>query len=528
MRRVLLTAAAVALVWAPAAGAWTWPAGGSVLQHFSFDPAHPYAAGEHRGIDVAGTPGEAVLAPRAGSVTFAGSVPGSGRAVTITTDDGYAVSLTHLGSVDVAEHVSVQEGDAIGRVGTGGEGEHPEPYVHLGVRVASQDQGYLDPESFLPPRAAPAAPPPVAPAPPPAAGGSASAGGAAASPPAPAQAAPEPAPAATPASPAPAPSAGHAQPAATSAPSSAAPAAAAPAAAPPAATPTPQPSSTASQAPAAAPAPASEPQRTAAPGPAPVPAEPLADAAAAPPGDVPAPGSALTVVRHPGASGSAIRSRAASPTVRASAAHVAAAVPAAGRAPTPPTTRLPARYRRHVGSTAVRVASGGAIRRARVPVRRPPTVRPRPAPHTRARHATTTVGLPSRRVASPPVERPAAPQASAAGAAWPRLLLAGESAALLGLLAGAAALVLRARGRAGDVHIIAGRGDGPAQDPGGAGLAVRSGAPASWPYRRLRRPGRRVRALSPASRQRRLDGERHGRAWDADHGGRRPRGEVLR
>src|SRR5579885_3689597 len=247
MRRVLLTAAAVALVWAPAAGAWTWPAGGSVLQHFSFDPAHPYAAGEHRGIDVAGTPGEAVLAPRAGSVTFAGSVPGSGRAVTITTDDGYAVSLTHLGSVDVAEHVAVQEGDAIGRVGTGGEGEHPEPYVHLGVRVASQDQGYLDPESFLPPRAAPAAPPPVAPAPPPAAGGSASAGGAAASPPAPAQAAP-------------------------SAPSSAAPAAAAPAAAPPAATPTPQPSSTASQAPAAAPAPASEPQRTAAPGPAPVPA----------------------------------------------------------------------------------------------------------------------------------------------------------------------------------------------------------------------------------------------------------------
>ena len=46
MQRVVLRAAAfvAALVCAPVAGAWTWPADGPVLQPFVFDPAHPYAA----------------------------------------------------------------------------------------------------------------------------------------------------------------------------------------------------------------------------------------------------------------------------------------------------------------------------------------------------------------------------------------------------------------------------------------------------------------------------------------------------
>ena len=57
MRRVLLVAALAALLVAPVAGAWTWPAGGPVLQPFVFDPAHPYAAGEHRGIDIAADAG---------------------------------------------------------------------------------------------------------------------------------------------------------------------------------------------------------------------------------------------------------------------------------------------------------------------------------------------------------------------------------------------------------------------------------------------------------------------------------------
>jgi hypothetical protein len=173
MRRVLLVAALAALLVAPVARAWTWPVDGPVLQPFTFDPAHPYAAGEHRGIDIAADASEAVLAPAAGTVTFSGTVPGSGRALTITTADGLAVTLTHLGSLSVAAGTPVAEGQPVGAVGPSGDPEVAGPYLHLGIRLAAEVQGYRDPLSFLPargaapaaPGAAPVAPGPAAPAP---------------------------------------------------------------------------------------------------------------------------------------------------------------------------------------------------------------------------------------------------------------------------------------------------------------------------------------------------------------------------
>src|SRR6187397_999065 len=161
MRRVVLRAAAVvgALACAPAAGAWTWPAGGAVLRPFDFDPAHPYAGGEHRGIDVGGDAGSAVLAPAAGTVSFAGSVSTSGKSVTIQTPDGLSVTLTHLGSIGVNRNAVVTEGSSVGTIGPSGTPEAAEPYLHMGIRVTSEDQGYLDPLAFLPPRVG--LPPPV-------------------------------------------------------------------------------------------------------------------------------------------------------------------------------------------------------------------------------------------------------------------------------------------------------------------------------------------------------------------------------
>ena len=97
MRRVFPAAVLAALFFVPGAGAWAWPAAGDVVQPFSFDPAHPYAAGQHRGVDIAGDAGSTVVAPEGGSVSFAGTVPTSGKSVTILTGDGYAVTLTHLG-----------------------------------------------------------------------------------------------------------------------------------------------------------------------------------------------------------------------------------------------------------------------------------------------------------------------------------------------------------------------------------------------------------------------------------------------
>ena len=162
MRRALLPVVLAALLLAPGASAWTWPAGGPVLQPFLFDPSHPYAAGQHRGIDLGGAEGSPVLAPAAGTVSFAGTVPSSGKSVTIETPDGYSVTLTHLGSISVARNAEVAEGGPVGTIGASGDGEVPQPYVHLGVRLTAQVQGYLDPLTLLPPHgAAPVEPAPV-------------------------------------------------------------------------------------------------------------------------------------------------------------------------------------------------------------------------------------------------------------------------------------------------------------------------------------------------------------------------------
>jgi hypothetical protein len=290
VRRLVLAAALAVLVLAPPAGAWTWPTAGAVVQPFSFDLAHPYAAGQHRGVDVAGDRGSTVIAPAAGVVAFAGSVPSSGLTLTIDTADGYAVTLTHLGSLSSAKGASVAEGDGVGTIGPSGDPEVSGPYVHLGVRVAAQPQGYLDPLSLLPgrvpvppvlvPLAAPpadtppdASPAAVAPDPDsaPAAGGmpgddSRSLGGAAASDPAAADAptttdggsAPAPTPAAAPVA-ADAPASATVPAPADPAPAVGGPDAVARADAVPAAQPAPPASAAAAPAPPAAPAPAPAP-----------------------------------------------------------------------------------------------------------------------------------------------------------------------------------------------------------------------------------------------------------------------------
>src|SRR5207245_626846 len=100
-----------------------------------------------------------------GTVSFAGSLPTSGECLTIETADGYSVTLTHLGSIGVAEGAAVAEGDVVGTIGPSGTPEQPGPYVHLGIRLTADSLGYLDPLGFLPP---PETPPTPTPAPTPA------------------------------------------------------------------------------------------------------------------------------------------------------------------------------------------------------------------------------------------------------------------------------------------------------------------------------------------------------------------------
>jgi MYXO-CTERM domain-containing protein len=141
----------VFLAWTPAAYAWSRPVQGPVLQPFAYDEAHPYASGQHRGVDLGADSGETVVAPAAGTVSFAGTVPTNGKSVTIETADGYSVTLTHLGSIGVVKGAAVVEQDAIGTVGPSGTPEVDGPYVHLGIRVTADPNGYVDPLGLLPP-----------------------------------------------------------------------------------------------------------------------------------------------------------------------------------------------------------------------------------------------------------------------------------------------------------------------------------------------------------------------------------------
>jgi hypothetical protein len=142
--------------------AWTWPVDGPVLRQFELG-SDPYAAGQHRGIDIGAPTGTSVRAPAAGSVSFAGTVPVGGRTVTIRTADGYSVTLVHLGSIGVVRGTNVAEGSAVGTVGPSGDPEGPEPYLHLGIRLTADPNGYLDPLTFLPARDAPSSAPDPAP-----------------------------------------------------------------------------------------------------------------------------------------------------------------------------------------------------------------------------------------------------------------------------------------------------------------------------------------------------------------------------
>jgi len=130
-----------------------------VLRGFLFSEDNPLAPGQHRGIDIEGGLGDAVLAPVPGKVTFVGRVAANGLTVTIETSDGYTVTLLHLGGSLVAPGTLVAEAQPIATVGTSGVPEYSVPYVQLGVRLTSDPEGYRDPQGFLPPLAPPSLPP---------------------------------------------------------------------------------------------------------------------------------------------------------------------------------------------------------------------------------------------------------------------------------------------------------------------------------------------------------------------------------
>lgn len=145
------TAAISAWTAAPAvAETWRWPVRGDVVGAFA-GAGGPYAAGQHRGIDVAAQAGTPVVAAVGGVARFSGLVGSSGLTVSIRTADGrFDTSYLHLTTASVRTGQIVAPGDRIGTAGTSGRPSTATPHLHFGVRDAGTRR-YRDPLDFLPP-----------------------------------------------------------------------------------------------------------------------------------------------------------------------------------------------------------------------------------------------------------------------------------------------------------------------------------------------------------------------------------------
>jgi hypothetical protein len=150
--RAALLACALLVVTAPTAAhaeTWTWPVDGEVLSQYRYG-GDPFAADQHRGIDVAAPVGATVRAATDGTVKFAGTAGDSGLTVAVrTADDRFDTSYLHLDSLSVGEGDVVSEGAELGTAGTTGRRSTAAPHVHFGVRVAGSDDAYRDPLRFL-------------------------------------------------------------------------------------------------------------------------------------------------------------------------------------------------------------------------------------------------------------------------------------------------------------------------------------------------------------------------------------------
>ncbi|TML71641.1 MAG: M23 family metallopeptidase [Actinobacteria bacterium] len=453
-----------------AAAAWTWPVDGDVLRPFSFDPAHPYAAGQHRGLEIAAPERAAVRAPAEGTVTFVGTVPGGGKTVSLETPGGYTATLLHLGTIGVGRGDRVAEGAAVATAGDEG-------FVYFGLRTTSKPQGYVDPLAFLPTRTAEPQPRPAASDVP----ASGAASGVAPALPAPAAAAP-------------------------ALPSSTADAPARPAVA--AATATPSVAASAPAQPASA-APATAPAATG------VSSSAVGRAQRA---TLTASSTGHAADAGAGAGSAAPSANAAVPegsAVSRAPIHVAAQ-PSLDIAVAP----LPA-IDAADDSVARTSASGGRAGGADVQTRRSPRAA------TGASSASAASGV----VATSPVRAPRTAIETPGSSAAARSPLAPVLALLAIAVSVAGALFAlirrRRRGERRPARIIGadvatGTHLGLAEDSRRSGLAVCERPSASRPRGGVRGPGRHLRALPPPEGRRRDDGQRDRRARDAGDGVRRP------
>ncbi len=146
MRRVSIVvvwlAVCVAAWGQPAAGAsGVWPLAGAVVR--GYDPPEERWGAGHRGVDLAGAPGDAVVAPVAGVVSFVGAV--AGRPVVVVAHGAERTTLEPV-TATVVVGQAVAAGDVLGRLEAGHEPCPAAACLHWGLK---RGEAYLDPRTVV-------------------------------------------------------------------------------------------------------------------------------------------------------------------------------------------------------------------------------------------------------------------------------------------------------------------------------------------------------------------------------------------
>lgn len=124
---------------APGDTVWLWPASGQVIE--TFDEA------TNKGVDIAGKPGDPVIASAGGKVVYSGSgLRGYGKLVIIKHDANYLTAYAHNQQLLVKEGDSVSKGQKIAEMGST---DADRPKVHFEIRKQGRP---VDPLKYLPAR----------------------------------------------------------------------------------------------------------------------------------------------------------------------------------------------------------------------------------------------------------------------------------------------------------------------------------------------------------------------------------------
>ncbi|RLM30011.1 murein hydrolase activator NlpD [Brenneria salicis] len=124
-----------------AVGSWRWPTSGKVIDSFSA------SEGGNKGIDIAGSRGQPIMATANGRVVYAGSaLRGYGNLIIIKHNDDYLSAYAHNDTMLVREQQEVTAGQQIATMGSTGTSS---VRLHFEIRYKGKS---VNPLRFLPQR----------------------------------------------------------------------------------------------------------------------------------------------------------------------------------------------------------------------------------------------------------------------------------------------------------------------------------------------------------------------------------------